>query len=525
MNVAQILQTHTTTRPDTAAIIDTRRGRQRVLSFAGLDLASARAAALLRLAGLRSGQAVLVFQPMSAELYIALLAIFRLGLIAMFLDPAQGREHIEWCCALHRPQAFIGGPKAHWLRLLSPALRRIPHKFVIGRRVPGAVPWSRADALEPYADIHPCDDEIPALLTFTGGSTGRPKATLRTHGFLLAQHRALAQSLALTAGQTDLTTMPIVALANLASGVTCLIPAVDLRYPGAIEPAPVVEQLVAHRVTSTVASPALLERLARYCLDHDLTLDGLTKIFSGGAPVVPRLLDRLQQVAPQAEVVAVYGSTEAEPMANIARREISPQDRQAMLAGRGLPAGRPVETICLKVVSDQWGTPIGPYTGAEFSTQCCPPEMIGEIVVSGEHVLSGYLHGQGDEETKFRVGDVIWHRTGDAGYLDRAGRLWLMGRCAARLEDRHGRLYPFAVECALSDQANVRRSAVVSHQGRRLLVVEFEQAPDAGELAGIKQSLAWAHLAEIRVLKRIPVDKRHNAKIDYPALRRRLGWL
>jgi acyl-CoA synthetase (AMP-forming)/AMP-acid ligase II len=525
MNVAQILRAHTTTRPDAAAIIDVRRGRQRILSFTGLELASARAAALLRQTGLRSGEAVLVFQPMSAELYSALLAIFRLGLVAMFLDPAQGREHIEQCCTLHQPQAFIGSPKAHLLRLMSPALRRIPHKFVIGRWVPGAVPWSRADTLEPYADIYSCNAETPALLTFTSGSTGRAKAALRTHGFLLAQHRVLAQSLALTAGHIDLTTMPIVALANLASGVTCLIPDVDLRYPGVIEPAPVVEQLAAHRVTSTVASPALLERLARYCLDRNIALDGLTKIFSGGAPVMPRLLDRLQQVAPQAEVVAVYGSTEAEPMAKIARREISPQDRQAMLAGRGLLAGKPVETIRLRIVPDRWGTAIGPYTEAEFSTLYCPPEVVGEIVVSGDHVLSGYLHGQGNEETKFRADGVIWHRTGDAGYLDGEGRLWLMGRCTARIEDQHGRLYPFAAECALSDQANVRRSAVVSHRGRRLLAVEFEQAPDAGELAGIKASLAWAHLAEVRVLKRIPVDKRHNAKIDYPALRRRLGWL
>lgn len=525
MNIAQILQTHTATHPDDAAIIDTRRGRQRSLSFAGLDLASTRAVVLLRQTGLRPGEAVLVFQPMSAELYIALLAIFRLQLVAMFLDPAQGREHIEQCCALHQPQAFIGSPKAHLLRLMSPALRRIPHKFVIGRWVPGAVPWSRADALEPYSDIRPCDGETPALLTFTSGSTGRPKAALRTHGFLLAQHRALAQSLALTAGQIDLATMPIVALANLASGVTCLIPDVDLRYPGAIEPAPVVEQLVAHRVTSTVASPALLERLARYCLDRNITLDGLTKIFTGGAPVMPRLLDRLQQVAPRADVVAVYGSTEAEPMAKIARREISPQDRQAMLTGRGLLAGPPVEAIHLRIVPDRWGTPLGSYTEAEFSTLCCLPEAVGEIVVSGDHVLPGYLHGQGDEETKFRVNGTVWHRTGDAGYLDREGRLWLMGRCAARIDDQHGILYPFAVECALSDQANVRRSAVVSYQGRRLMVVEFEQVPAAAELACIKESLAWAHIVEVRVVKRIPVDKRHNAKIDYPALRRRLGRL
>ena len=59
----------------------------------------------------------------------------------------------------------------------------------------------------------------------------------------------------------------------------------------------------------------------------------------------------------------------------------------------------------------------------------------GEIVVSGAHVGAGYVGGVGDAETKFRVGEVIWHRTGDAGYLDAHGRLWLLGRCSARIAD------------------------------------------------------------------------------------------
>lgn len=61
---------------------------------------------------------------------------------------------------------------------------------------------------------------------------------------------------------------------------------------------------------------------------------------------------------------------------------------------------------------------------------------IGEIVVTGQHVLKGYLDGRGDDETKFRVEEEIWHRTGDSGYLDEQGRLWLwnlseLGSCAS----------------------------------------------------------------------------------------------
>ena len=89
---------------------------------------------------------------MSAELYVCLLALFRLRLVAMFLDPSAGREHIERCCELHRPKAFIGSAKAHLLRLVSHALRRIPRKFVIGFPIPCTTRWSRADRLAPLAE-------------------------------------------------------------------------------------------------------------------------------------------------------------------------------------------------------------------------------------------------------------------------------------------------------------------------------------------------------------------------------------
>lgn len=523
MNLIHLLQSQSNKHPAQPAFIDTYRRQRRVTTFAELERQSAQIATLLHQSGLRPGDTVLVFQPMSAELYIALGAIFRLGLVAMFLDPGQGRDHIEACCALHPPQALIASSKAHLLRLISPALRRIPKKFVVGWPAPGATLWGRALPLPPHPDVFATCDDTPALLTFTSGSTGQPKAALRTHGFLLAQHRVLADSLRLTAGQIDLSTMPIVTLANLASGVTSLIPQADLRYPGRIDPAPVMAQIQTERVDSTVASPALLARLADYGLSKGIQLPGLKKIFTGGAPVFPRLLDRLRQLAPNAEVVAVYGSTEAEPMAKISAADIALEDRHAMQTGRGLLAGRPVEAICLRVLPDRWGDSIGPYSSVEFAAAGCAAGEIGEIVVSGDHVLTGYLHGQGDTETKFKIDDAIWHRTGDAGYLDSQGRLWLMGRCAARIDDKRGRLYPFAVECAVSGQPDIQRGAVVAHQEQRVLLVEFNRPAGSARVAELKQCLAWAGIDGIRIAKKLPVDKRHNAKIDYPALQRLVG--
>jgi acyl-CoA synthetase (AMP-forming)/AMP-acid ligase II len=504
------------------AIIEGRGRRVRRTTFDELDRAAAQAAGLLWQSGLRAGDHVLILQPMSTELYVALAAIFRLGLVGMFVDPSADRKHIEHCCSLEPPRALIAGTRGHLLRLWSPALRAIPKKFVIGFPVPGAIHWSQMSRARVYGKIVPCTPQSPALLTFTSGSTAEPKAALRTHGFLQAQHRILAESLQLKTGDVDLTTMPIVLLANLASGVTSVIPDVDLRRPGAVDPATVVAQIREHQAVSSAASPAFFERLARHCARNSLILSSLRKLFTGGAPVFPRVMAQMQAMAPLADVLSVYGSTEAEPIALIALDQIDSADYQAMLTGRGLLAGLPVAAIRLAILADRWGSGIGPFGNAAFATECLPANQPGEIVVTGEHVLRGYHHGRDAQASKFRVDDAVWHRTGDAGYLDGRGRLWLLGRCSARIADKNGVLYPLAAEACAVDDPRIRRAALVAHAGRRILAVELFDPHAQPERDLLDRQLRWAHVDEVRTCRTIHVDRRHNAKIDYPGLARML---
>jgi acyl-CoA synthetase (AMP-forming)/AMP-acid ligase II len=513
MNVAELLSRQAQARGDAAAIIEARRDR--AVSFAELEAAGEAAAASFVSAGLRPGDAVLVFHPMGIELYAALAGMLRAGLVAAFVDPANGRAFIERCCERLRPAALFASPRAHAMRLVSPAVRAIPKRFST-IDLPGATRLGKRPARYHIVVRGPGD---PALITFTSGSTGAPKAAVRSHGMLAAQLTALSASLRLTEGDVDTSTMPIVLLANLAAGVTSLIPDVDLARPGAIDAARLAEDMRRNDASSIVASPALLERLAAHCASTGHVLAGIRKIFAGGAPVFPSSFDRIAGIAPAARVTAVYGSTEAEPIADLERADIAAQDREAMRAGAGLLAGRPVNSIDVRILANRWGSPLPPMSRETFERMCLPAVAAGEIVVSGPHVLSGYLGGVGDAQTKFRVDDCVWHRTGDLGVRDAEGRLWLLGRCVAQVNDERGALFPFAVECAANGVGSIARCAVAAGGGRRMLFVE--PAPGgAPDLDSLRRSLAWAQLDEIAMIPRIPVDRRHNAKTDYAALER-----
>jgi acyl-CoA synthetase (AMP-forming)/AMP-acid ligase II len=494
-------------------------GGRRALTFSELHRASARTATLLSCAGLRPGDGVLLLQPMSIELYIALLAVLRLGLVALVPDASAGLAGLNRCCAAWPPRAFIGGARMHALRLLSPGLRSIPIPVVIGWPIPGAIRWNPAAGGAEQTSIHDCPLEAPALVTFTSGSTGFPKALVRSHGLLLSQLRALQGCLEPGPGETELTTLPMFVLANLASGITSLLPAVSLRRPGASDVAPLGAQIASEQPCRLLASPALLERLADHSLKQGIRWTSARRIGCGGGPVLPRLIEKLHRLAPSAEIHLVYGSSEAEPIAHLRAADLSAEDWAAARNGRGLPAGRAVPGIRVRILRDRWGTAIGPQGSSDFEAASLPPGRVGEIVVSGPHVVPGYLRGIGNQETKISVEGVIWHRTGDAGYLDHRGRLWLLGPCGARIEDTRGTLYPLGAEVVASECPGIRRSALVGAGGKRILAVEAGDRIGREDLRQLPGRLAWACLDEVRLLRRLPVDARHNAKADYPAIR------
>jgi olefin beta-lactone synthetase len=445
----------------------------------------------------------------SIDLYILLLALFQKGAVAMFLDPSVRSKEWMQCCTSLPPKGFAGGIKARLFKFYHSTLRRIPVTIPIPLKPSDGGQFTLIET----GLVQPDD---AALVTFTSGSTGIPKPVWRTHSFLLAQHQALRDTLDLQPGEVDFTTLPMFVLANLASGVTSMISDGDLTRMNRRKADRILRQMEKHKPVRTGGPPAFYEQLLKFPAAHS-ALRHFCKIYIGGGPVFPKVLKQLQNASDNADIVAVFGSTEAEPMAALAATDISPVDVEQMNQGKGLLAGRPVSSINLRIIKDQWGNALSPLSQAEFSSMECRVDEPGEVIVTGPHVMKSSSAGSGTGD-KLHVDGECWHRTGDAGCIDAQGRLWLKGRCSARIQRGDLTIYPLMVETVAQSFEFVRRSALMQVSNINFVALELARQPSDQELTELRQRLEKFAVDRLLPVRRIPVDHRHRSKVAYPAL-------
>jgi acyl-CoA synthetase (AMP-forming)/AMP-acid ligase II len=468
----------------------------------------------LRDAGVKPGDRVLLLVPLSIEFFVVFLAVMRLGAAAVLLDPTRSLKSLRACLRNVRPDVLVGVPKAHLYRVI-PEVGAIPLALGVG----GRAPFVRSVRPRDSDNATYVDPHSPALLTFTSGSTGTPKTIVRSHDFLLHQHEAVQSVLRPRADDVELSTLPVFILSNIGSGITSALPLKGYARPHRMNTRRMIAYIRAKNVNRLLAAPAFCRRLCDEAARQQTPL-GLRRIFTGGGPVFPNLLNDLKKAAPDAEIMTVYGSTEAEPIAHVLADNLSPDDLAATASGAGLLAGRPVEAIRLAIIADSDALP-AEMDQAAFQAMTLPSGQAGEIVVTGRHIVETYLDPADDAETKFRVDGTTWHRTGDAGYVDGGGRLWLLGRCSARLTTDDGVLYPFSLEAAIMGIDKVRRAAAVTTGEKIILAVEADWPLTSEQYADLHRR--WPSLSAIHPIRHIPVDRRHHSKVLYPELRKRLG--
>lgn len=477
----------------------------------------------LRENGLQAGEHCLVLIPMSIELYIIMLGIIKMGGVAVFIEPWIRYRQIVEFCVFAQPRGFIGMGKTHLLRLMQEKLLKIPLTISTSRTFLGLpARFSIDKILSTYQGdgyIFPTTPTESAIITFTSGSSGIPKGVNRTHGILTAQYKALSSEFHYSPDDIDMPMFPVFALRNIAQGITSVIPNMDFMRVDAVNPQIILNQMNEFNVTTCTASPPFFDSLSEYILSKSLSFP-IRRILTGGAPVSNAQLRRWRCAFPDTQVEIVYGSTEAEPIAHITLEDRLKADSHH----RGFCVGGPIEGLKTKIIKIQKG--IVKFKNSWQELECSEGE-VGELIVSGAHVCKDYFNNPAAvEENKITDSQgTIWHRMGDTGYFDENGLFWLVGRVYSTIirdnKVYHAQLIEQTVAESYPAFTKIAALGLPDAQlGEQLtIVIQTKSAPVS--VSEIKEHLKDIPIDKVLITSEpLPVDPRHNSKIDYTGLRR-----
>jgi len=485
---------------------------------------------LLKL-GIKKGDRVIIFIPMSLQLYAAMFALQKVGAVAVFLDSWARRDQLGVSAQTAEPKAILSLEKAFMYLKGVQEIEDIELKISVGP-VEGKYDSSLEELMqsEPNDEITPVEKEHTALITFTTGSSGKPKGADRSHRFLSAQHYALNRHIPYIESDVDLPVFPIFSLNNLAAGVTTVIPAIDVGAPNERDPLILIAQFLTMKVTCTTLSPSLLNAVSAFCLKNNLKLNGLKRIVTGGAPVSRDDVQRIKEAAPNAEILVLYGSTEVEPMAHIEAKDMLAQvgDDDSEIVEPGVNVGKfdsGLEVKYIKIIND----PITINSESEWQEIEVAKGSAGEIIVSGEHVCRNYYNNE-EAFKKTKIVDNqnrVWHRTGDLGFEDEKGDLWLVGRVHNAINRGGEYCFPVRAEIVMKRVSGLLHAAYLGIPDERLAekpiaVFSVKEGEDASLVRSeIERMLTKNEIIfdDIIHVESIPMDPRHHSKVEYHVLR------
>ncbi|WP_374029175.1 AMP-binding protein [Bdellovibrio bacteriovorus] len=486
--------------------------------------------------GIKKGDRVIIFLPMSLDMYTAMFAVQRIGAIAVFLDSWARSHHLGASAECVGPKAMISFKMAFDLVDQVPEFKSMPIRVLYG---PGDKFTHKFEELlkKEASPIEPVESEFTALITFTTGSTGKPKGANRTHRFLSAQHHALSHVIPYTEKDKDMPAFPIFSLNNLASGVTTILPALDLAQPSERDPAILACQIINENINCTTLSPSMLVGLARFCKEKGITLSGLRRVVTGGAPISKDDVKAFYDIAPQTDLWILYGSTEAEPMAHIEGRDMLKESKitDPEIIEEGVNVGHISDDIDFKFIRIK----DGPIDLAEtaWSQIEVPRGEVGEFICTGDHVCRDYYNNPDAFKTTKILDEKsrVWHRTGDLAYIDADKNLWIVGRVNNAIE-RAGKYYfPVRAEVLLKRMDFTYRCAFLGMDDKSLgqatyAVVELKADINVASFDFVKAKDEIRRVFdknkipvdEIKFVSKIPMDPRHHSKVEYKVLREQL---
>ena len=435
---------------------------ERRYSLPQLDALAGGLAATLAKIGVIAGQRVAVMASNRPEFVAVLLGIWRLDATAVLISPAWKRDEVDHALALTNPTHAVGD---------HPVLAGLMPMLHLDEPIgPGPPP---SGSLPPPAD---------AVLVFSSGTTGLPKAVRHTHAALDEAVRHWREALHLTRRDRIQVATPPSHILGLLNILTALRTGAWMRLHPRFDIDRMLHHIETDRITVEMAVAPIALAIASHPALESYDLSSLRFIMWGATPVTPSVAETVTRRTGVGWVPA-YGTTELPVIA------CNP------LQGARLDAvGRPVPGVDLRVVSLESGEPV------------CPGE-VGEIQARSMSLMAGYLPAEATDEA---ICDG-WYRTGDVGWLDADGWLRITDRLKEMIKVRGFQVAPAEIETVLHAHPAVKDCAVFgvpdSISGEAIVAAVAARVPvDAADLvARVDEKLAsYKHLSRVVFVDDIP---------------------
>jgi long-chain acyl-CoA synthetase len=434
VRVADVIRRHAAERPESVAL----RRDDRELTYGALDERSNRLAQALLACGVRAGTRVAYLDRSSPEVVELLFACSKVGTVLVPLNWRLAPPELAAVLADARAPVLIAGPAYREVAedvagRLSPA----PRLVVVGE---GYERWLAEHEPRDAGGRGHAGDVIVQM--YTSGTTGVPKGVLTTHANLAVTAQTSARW-AFDERSVSLTPLPMFHIGGIGWAYCGLWHGATTVLVRDFEPERVLDLLERQRVTNAVLVPTMLQMLTAVPGAAARDYSDLRSIAYGAAPITTPVLKASLRTFGCA-LFGLYGLTES--TGGVVALEPEDHDPDGPREHLLRSAGRPYPWVELRIADPTSGDPLG-------------PRAVGEVWLRGPNVSPGYFNRPA--ETAATLTADGWLRTGDGGYVDEAGYLFLTDRIKDMIVSGAENVYPVEVEEALAQHADVGEVAVI----------------------------------------------------------------